>query len=245
MGGPFQTSRRARGTTPRSLLARVDRRTAEAGKLAAAALVALAVGWGLRGACAVEHAPEDASATDTVAAPDAAPPTARSDTARVTPDEAAVARPREVPAPQLAPSGLAIPVAGVRPEDLVDTFADARSEGRIHDAIDIIAPRGTPVLAAADGEVVRLFTSERGGLTLYQVDDDGRTVFYYAHLDGYADGLAAGQRVTRGEAVGYVGDTGNATPGNHHLHFAVWTIEPGASFWEGEPVNPYPLLSGR
>ncbi len=208
-------------------------------------LVLAALAGGLFGACHVERVPADSAADTTSATRSSVPPGAEAAGHRVTPDEAAVARPRAVPASQIAPSGLAIPVAGVRPEELVDTFADARGEGRVHDAIDILAPRGTPVLAAADGEVARLFTSERGGLTVYQLSTDGRTVFYYAHLDGYAAGLAAGRRVARGETIGYVGDTGNAVPGNHHLHFALWTVEPGVSFWTGEPLNPYPLLSGQ
>jgi murein DD-endopeptidase MepM/ murein hydrolase activator NlpD len=170
------------------------------------------------------------------------PPVLEGDTARV--DTAAVARPDSVEALQLAPSGLAIPVAGVRPEGLVNTFDEARGEGR-HDALDILAPRGTPVLAAADGVVLRLFTSERGGLTIYQLGPDERTVYYYAHLDGYAEGLADGQRLARGEVIGYVGDTGNAAPGNTHLHFAMWRISDPADFWEGAPINPYPLLGGR
>ncbi len=143
----------------------------------------------------------------------------------------------------VGPAGLAIPVAGVGPDDLVDTFDDARSEGRVHDAIDIPAPRGTPVVAAAAGTVARLFTSERGGLTVYVLN--GQTVFYYAHLDAVAPGLAAGRRVARGEALGTVGSTGNASPEAPHLHFAVWRAASAASFWDGEAVNPYPLLTGR
>ena len=148
-----------------------------------------------------------------------------------------------IEAPVVAPSGLAIPVAGIRPGDLVDTFDDARSEGRIHDAIDIMAPRGTPVVSAAPGTVARLFASERGGLTVYV--QDGRTVYYYAHLDAYAAGLAAGQTVGRGDALGTVGSTGNASPDGPHLHFAVWIAPSADRFWEGENVNPYPLLTGR
>ena len=143
----------------------------------------------------------------------------------------------------VGPAGLAVPVAGVGPDDLVDTFGDARSEGRVHDAIDILAPRGTPVVAAAAGTVGRLFASERGGLTVYVLD--GQIVFYYAHLDAYAPGLAAGRRIARGEVLGTVGSTGNASPEAPHLHFAVWRAESAASFWDGEAVNPYPLLTGR
>ena len=196
----------------------------------------------------VAEAPAETLTPDTSAvAPEPPPAAAEADTARVTPDEAGA--PDRGPAGRpTAPSvvsraGLAIPVAGVRPGDLVDTFEAARSEGRTHNAIDILAPRGTPVRAAAPGEVVRLFTSDKGGLTVYQLADDGRTVYYYAHLDSYAPGLKAGQRVRRGQTLGGVGDTGNAAPGNTHLHFAVWRTSDPADFWDGDPVNPYPLLA--
>ena len=137
---------------------------------------------------------------------------------------------------------LLIPVAGVTADQLQDTFDDARSEGRVHNAIDIMAPRGTPVLAAADGTVLKLFWSERGGNTIYQLGTDGRTVYYYAHLDRYADGLTEGRALRRGEMIGYVGDTGNAGPGNYHLHFAVYIVEDPKRYWDGQPINPYPLL---
>ncbi|MGH9931615.1 MAG: M23 family metallopeptidase, partial [Pyrinomonadaceae bacterium] len=116
---------------------------------------------------------------------------------------------------------LVIPVVGVRPDQLLDTFTDARSEGRVHDAIDIPAPAGTPVIAAADGEIIKLFQSERGGTTIYQLSTDKKLVFYYAHLQLYADGLTAGKFVKQGEVIGYVGDTGNAGAGNFHLHFSI------------------------
>jgi murein DD-endopeptidase MepM/ murein hydrolase activator NlpD len=136
-------------------------------------------------------------------------------------------------------------VAGVAPEQLQDTFKNSRSEGRVHDSIDIIAPRGTPVLAATDGRVVKLFRSVKGGTTLYQLASaDERYVLYYAHLERYADGLAEGHVARRGETVGYVGDTGNATPGNTHLHFQIYRVEDPKSFWTGENLNPYSLLRG-
>jgi peptidoglycan LD-endopeptidase LytH len=144
------------------------------------------------------------------------------------------------------PAGaLLIPVAGVRPEELRDTFEAARSEGRRHDAIDIQAPRGTPVLAAADGRVVKLWQSVPGGTTLYQLDPDGRTVYYYAHLDRYADGLAEGHFARRGEVIAYVGDTGNAGPGNYHLHFSVLIVADPKRYWDGANINPYPLFQGK
>jgi len=147
---------------------------------------------------------------------------------------------RTTPAP--TSSGLVIPVAGVRPEQLQDTFNAARSEGRRHDAIDIIAPRGTPVLAATDGRVLRLFRSDKGGITLYQLGTDERTVYYYAHLDAYAEGMAEGRVLRRGETIASVGDTGNATPGNYHLHFQIYRITDPKKFWTGENLNPFDLL---
>ncbi len=162
---------------------------------------------------------------------------------------AAVDAPVSTPPDTLrAPSGLVIPVAGVGPDKLADTFSDAREGGRVHDAIDILAPRGTPVVAAAAGHVARLFTSERGGLTVYVVSPDpagGALVYYYAHLDAYAPGLADGQDVRAGQTLGTVGDSGNAVPGNTHLHFAIWRVDDPARFWDGPALNPYPLLGGR
>jgi murein DD-endopeptidase MepM/ murein hydrolase activator NlpD len=137
---------------------------------------------------------------------------------------------------------LIIPVAGVKPDQLLDTFADARSEGRIHDAIDIPAPAGTPVLAAADGEIVKLFQSERGGTTIYQLSSDRKLIFYYAHLQRYADGLTVGKFVKQGEVIAYVGDTGNAGTGNFHLHFSIAIVADPKRYWEGTNINPYPLL---
>ncbi|HVF86912.1 MAG TPA: peptidoglycan DD-metalloendopeptidase family protein [Pyrinomonadaceae bacterium] len=137
---------------------------------------------------------------------------------------------------------LLIPVAGVTADQLTDTYNDARSEGRTHNAIDIIAPRGTPVLAATDGRIVKLFYSERGGITIYQLDPDNRTVYYYAHLDRYADGLTEDHFARRGEVIGYVGDTGNAGAGNYHLHFSVSIVSDPKRHWDGENINPYPLL---
>ncbi len=172
------------------------------------------------------------------------PPVAAGDTMRVTQRRAGTATPNTRPlGPEVSARGWAVPVLGIAPEDLVDTFTAARSEGRTHNAIDILAPRGTPVVAASGGTVQRLFTSDKGGLTVYVLGQDKRTVSYYAHLDAYAPGLKKGKRVARGAPIGTVGDSGNAAPGNTHLHFAVWTVAPGASFWDGEPVNPYGLLA--
>ncbi|HEU0014292.1 MAG TPA: M23 family metallopeptidase [Longimicrobium sp.] len=152
-------------------------------------------------------------------------------------------RPLETPRTERrASSRLVMPVEGVRPEQLRDTYDDSRGGGREHHAIDIHAPRGTRVFAVADGTVLRLHSGSRGGLAVYLLDDDGRTRYYYAHLDAYADGLYAGQRVTAGQVIGYVGDTGNAQPGDYHLHFSVATLSSRSRWWEGENRNPYPLL---
>ena len=138
-----------------------------------------------------------------------------------------------------------IPVAGVRPEQLIDTFDDARSEGRLHDAIDIMAAAETPVLAAADGKIVKLFQSEKGGITIYQVNANQDLIFYYAHLSRYADGLAEGNPVRQGQIIAYVGDTGNAGAGNYHLHFSITAVSDPKRYWEGSNLNPYPLLQNR
>lgn len=147
---------------------------------------------------------------------------------------------------ELAPgASLLIPVRGVRPEQLRDTYADPRSGGRVHNAIDIMAPAGTPVLAAADGTIHRLRTGGMGGVTIYQIGQDGRTMYYYAHLQRYAAGIRDGIPVRRGQVIAYVGDTGNAGPGNYHLHFSVGRLPDPRRYWDSENVNPYPLLAGE
>ena len=140
---------------------------------------------------------------------------------------------------------LPVPVEGISREQLRDTYNQSRSQGRTHHAIDIHAPRGTPVIAVADGTIRKLHSGARGGLSVYLMDDDGTTRYYYAHLDGYAQGLHEGQRVERGEVIGYVGDTGNASPGDYHLHFSVAVLDSPSRWWEGENLNPYDLLRGR
>ena len=143
----------------------------------------------------------------------------------------------------LAP--LQMPVQGVLPSALRDTFGDGRdNNGRGHEAIDIMAPRGTPVLAVDDGRIVKLFTSQPGGLTVYQFDPSGQLAYYYAHLDAYAPGLAEGQQLRRGSLIGYVGSSGNANPDAPHLHFAMFRLGPEKQWWKGEPINPFQLLGG-
>lgn len=139
---------------------------------------------------------------------------------------------------------LIVPVFGMSPEQLHDNWGDARSEGRAHAGIDIMAPRGVAVLAAVDGRIVKFFDSARGGTTIYQFDEAERFVYYYAHLSGRARGLAEGQDVRRGDVIGYVGASGNAT--TPHLHFEIQRLGPERRWWVAEPRNPYPLLqSGR
>jgi murein DD-endopeptidase MepM/ murein hydrolase activator NlpD len=148
-------------------------------------------------------------------------------------------------AERLRPSlPLAVPVAQVRREDLVDTFDDRRGTDRRHEALDIVAARGTPVLAADDGEVVKLFLSKPGGLTVYQFDRTRSVAYYYAHLDRYADGLVEGRMLRRGEVLGAVGSTGNADPAVPHLHFGVFELGTERQWWKGRAIDPLPLLIG-
>jgi peptidoglycan LD-endopeptidase LytH len=146
----------------------------------------------------------------------------------------------------VGPSGLALPVVGVKPAQLTDTFTQARSNGRRHDAIDIMAPEGTGVIAAADGTIEKLFFSHGGGgITLYERSPDHKWQYYYAHLSAYAPGLAEGQQVKRGQVIARVGHTGDANAAGPHLHFAINVMAPGERWWNGTPINPYPLLAGK
>lgn len=146
-------------------------------------------------------------------------------------------------AAQLRQRQLTIPVQGVAAGALVASFASPRGGGsRPHEALDIMAPTGTPVLAVDDGRVAKLFTSESGGLTIYQFDPSGGVAYYYAHLDRYAPGLAEGAGVRRGQVLGYVGTSGNADPQAPHLHFAIFRLGPERRWWEGDPIDPYVVL---
>lgn len=159
---------------------------------------------------------------------------------------AADAAPAVAAEPMTAPSGLIIPVAGIRPETITDTWGQARDNGaRAHQATDIVAPGGAPVIAAAPGIVEKLHDSAAGGRTLYVRSANRRWSYYYAHLAEYYPGIAEGVRVRAGQQLGFVGDTGNAGPGNYHLHFAIARMRPEDRWWQGEPVNPYPLLVGK
>jgi murein DD-endopeptidase MepM/ murein hydrolase activator NlpD len=137
-----------------------------------------------------------------------------------------------------------MPVRGIRPEQIEDTYNQTRGGTRIHEALDIMAPRGTPVVAAVDGKVEKLFASDAGGLTVYQFDPSSTYAYYYAHLDSYAPSLREGMQLRRGDVIGTVGSTGNANPEAPHLHFAIFLLGPEKQWWKGTPVNPYPLLRG-
>jgi murein DD-endopeptidase MepM/ murein hydrolase activator NlpD len=143
---------------------------------------------------------------------------------------------------ELAARHLTIPVEGASPDKLVNSFHDARSGGREHEAIDILAPRNTPVLAVEDGTIARLFLSKAGGITIYQFDPSREYCYYYAHLERYADGLKEGGQVHRGQILGYVGTSGDAPKNTPHLHFAVFRLTPEKHWWEGTPLNPYDIL---
>ena len=138
---------------------------------------------------------------------------------------------------------LTFPVAGMDGSHLPDSYGDARDGGeRRHNAIDIMAPRGTPVLSVQDGRILRLSTSAKGGITVYAADATDRFVFYYAHLDGYHPALHDGRRIARGDTLGYVGTTGNAPQAVPHLHFQLMRMPADGRYWNGEPLNPYTLL---
>ena len=183
---------------------------------------------------AIGHSPQPAA---TVARPTVPPAVA---TTMHPPMPTTIAAPAS---PQPAAGTLLIPVAGVLPGQLADTFNDTRDGVRRHEALDIMAARGTPVLAAADGTVAKLFTSVPGGLTIYEFDPTRTYAYYYAHLDRYAPGLAEGKALKRGDVIAYVGSTGNASAEAPHLHFAIFLLGPEKQWWKGTAIDPYPLLT--
>jgi murein DD-endopeptidase MepM/ murein hydrolase activator NlpD len=143
-----------------------------------------------------------------------------------------------------SPGSLVVPVAGVLPHQLRDNFNQRRGK-ELHEALDIMAPRGTPVVAVEDGRIVRLFTSKPGGLTIYQFDPTEKYSYYYAHLDRYAQGIAEKRQVKKGEVIGYVGSTGNASPDAPHLHFQIFELNADKRWWQGKAINPYPVLTSQ
>jgi murein DD-endopeptidase MepM/ murein hydrolase activator NlpD len=146
------------------------------------------------------------------------------------------------PEAALAAKALIIPVEGVDPSRVRDSYTASRG-GRTHDAVDIMAARGTPVIAADAGTIMRLRQNDAGGITIYQLDPDERFVYYYAHLDRYQDGLAEGMKIKQGDVLGFVGTTGNAPKNTPHLHFQVMIYRGRGQYWGGEPINPHPYLS--
>jgi murein DD-endopeptidase MepM/ murein hydrolase activator NlpD len=162
---------------------------------------------------------------------------------------AEVARPAPSPVPVIGPPpaealerrDLLVPVDGVNPGDLVRSFAEARG-GRKHEALDILAPRNTPVKAVEGGKIARLFSSKAGGITIYQFDPSQQYCYYYAHLERYTQGLAEGDTVQRGQVIGYVGTSGNAPKDTPHLHFAIFKLTAEKRWWEGTPIDPFDVL---
>ena len=168
------------------------------------------------------------SPTPLTVPPVVSPPSNRGDADRTLPESA-------------GPPHLAMPLAGVNTSSLTEQFYDSR-DGRKHEALDFPAARGTPVLAVAEGNVVKLFTSKEGGLTVYQFDNSQKYCFYYAHLDHYQPGLKEGTLLRKGEVLGYVGSTGNADSKAPHLHLAVFELGPEKKWWQGKAIDPLPLL---
>ena len=145
----------------------------------------------------------------------------------------------------LAARRLIVPVEGVDASRIRDSYTAGRGGGRTHDAVDIMAPRGTPVIAADSGTIFKLRKNAAGGITIYQLDPHEQFVYYYAHLDHYRDGLAEGMTIGQGDVLGFVGTTGNAPENIPHLHFQVMIYRGRGQWWGGEPINPHPFIIRR
>jgi murein DD-endopeptidase MepM/ murein hydrolase activator NlpD len=175
-----------------------------------------------------------------------------------TPEAAAQATPAGVSAPaSAAPAGvasasdeylrtrhIALPVAGADMSKVDDSFNEPRDGGRVHRAIDILAPRGTPILSADDGKILRMTTNTLGGISMYTVDSESRLVYYYAHMDRYNDAMSPGRAIVKGDTLGFVGTTGNAPKDTPHLHFQVMRWPADGKYWNGDPIDPYEALGG-
>lgn len=187
-------------------------------------------------AAPVESQPPVVAVADAVSAPSPANPALAPNTSQ-TVIPADPSDPSDLS--QLRGRNLTLPVTGISAAQLNDTYTQARAAGAPHEALDIMASRGTPVLAVEDGRIAKLFLSKPGGITLYQFDPGGAYAYYYAHLDRYADGIVEGVSVRKGQVIGYVGSTGNALPDAPHLHFAIFRLGPERQWWRGTPINPF------
>jgi len=221
----------------------MTRRRRNSGRLIPAFVACFAAGmltgWWLRGgppAPAVSLATESASISATTAksGPEPAP---RSSDAVATSGNAT-----EEAVNELRHRGLRLPIDNADVSRLKGMFGESRFGSRAHEAVDILAPRNTPIHAVEDGTIEKLFTSKAGGLTIYQFDPTERFCYYYAHLESYASGLHEGQRVARGDIIGYVGTSGNAPANTPHLHFAINELGPDKRWWDGRPIDPYSVL---
>jgi murein DD-endopeptidase MepM/ murein hydrolase activator NlpD len=185
--------------------------------------------------------------------PEAAPVQAGAPVAAFTPDTAAArvvamdvsSEARDADIEYARSRRILMPVAGASIAKIADSFEESRDGGeRVHHALDILAPRGTPILAADDGTILRMTTSSLGGISMYTVDPEHRVVYYYAHMDHYHPSMFVGRALVRGDTIGFVGTTGNAPKDTPHLHFQIMRMPEDGKFWIGEPINPYPLLGG-
>jgi len=143
---------------------------------------------------------------------------------------------------ELRDRDLKLPVKGIKRDELRSNFDEKRGVSRRHEALDVLAPRNTPVLAVEDGTIAKLFLSKAGGNTIYEFDPTTTYAYYYAHLERYAEGLKDGAKVKRGDVIGYVGTTGNAPPDTPHLHFAIFKLTAEKRWWRGAPIDPYPVF---
>jgi murein DD-endopeptidase MepM/ murein hydrolase activator NlpD len=178
--------------------------------------------------------PVDPNPVDRTASVAAAAPSADPAPAVIAADSAAA----------LAGKNLRLPIDNADVAALKGQFADRRAGGaRGHEAVDILAPRSTPIHAVENGTIAKLFRSKLGGTTIYQFDPSGRFCYYYAHLERYAPGLREQQHVSRGDVIGFVGTSGNAPRNTPHLHFAIFELAPDKHWWEGVPLDPWVAFS--